>query len=418
MKKIFLIGWKDVKLVFRDKAALIFMLVAPFALTLGMGLVTGNLGTRNSTILSNIPVVIVNQDQSQLGNTLVEIFQSDDLAALVDVELSDDAAYARTHVNDNEAAAAVIIPAGFTASIIPEAGTTLTSDPIKIEIYSNPTRPTSSGFIQTVVAAYISQVEAGRIGAEVTLSQLLKNGLIQPQDVPAYASQIGESQAQLTASQKAILVEGVTPSGEVVEFNAMAYLAPGYALLFLMYTATNAGRMLLVEKRQGTLPRLLVSPTTAAQVLTGKMIGSYMTGMLQMLILIVASSILFQLKWGAPLAILILVVASVFGAVGWGMLLSALIKTPGQAASVGSALMLTFGILGGSFFDLGALPEWVQTVAKITPNYWGQEGFMTLALGAGMGQIWKPLLALTIMGLVLFIVSSQLFKRRGLMEAK
>jgi ABC-2 type transport system permease protein len=418
MKKIFLIGWKDVKLVFRDKAALIFMLVAPFALTLGMGLVTGNLGTRNSTILSNIPVVIVNQDQSQLGNTLVEIFQSDDLAALVDVELSDDAAYARTHVNDNEAAAAVIIPAGFTASIIPEAGTTLTSDPVKIEIYSNPTRPTSSGFIQTVVAAYISQVEAGRIGAEVTLSQLLKNGLIQPQDVPAYASQIGESQAQLTASQKAILVEGVTPSGEVVEFNAMAYLAPGYALLFLMYTATNAGRMLLVEKRQGTLPRLLVSPTTAAQVLTGKMIGSYMTGMLQMLILIVASSILFQLKWGAPLAILILVVASVFGAVGWGMLLSALIKTPGQAASVGSALMLTFGILGGSFFDLGALPEWVQTVAKITPNYWGQEGFMTLALGAGMGQIWKPLLALTIMGLVLFIVSSQLFKRRGLMEAK
>ncbi len=418
MKKIFLIGWKDVKLVFRDKAALIFMLVAPFALTLGMGLVTGNLGSNNTTILSDIPVVIVNQDQSRLGNTLVDIFQSEDLAELVDVELSDDAAYARTHVNNNEAAAAVIIPAGFTASIIPEAGTTLASDPVKIEVYSNPTRPTSSGFIQTIVAAFINQVEAGRIGAEVTIAQLLNNGLIQPQDVPAFAGQIGESQAKLAASQKAILVEGITPSGETVEFNAMAYLAPGYALLFLMYTATNAGRMLLVEKRQGTLPRLLVSPTTAAQVLTGKMIGSYMTGMLQMLILIVASSILFQLKWGDPFAVLILVLASVFGAVGWGMLLSALIKTPGQAASVGSALMLTFGILGGSFFDLGALPEWVQTIAKITPNYWGQDGFMTLALGAGMGQIWKPLLALTIMGLVLFIVSSQLFKRRGLMEAK
>ena len=151
----------------------------------------------------------------------------------------------------------------------------------------------------------------------------------------------------------------------------MAYLAPGYALLFLMYTATNAGRMLLVEKRQGTLPRLLVSPTTAAQVLTGKMIGSYMTGMLQMLILIAASSILFQLKWGDPLAVLILVLASVFGAVGWGMLLSALIKTPGQAASVGSALMLTFGILGGSFFDLGALPEWVQTDRQDHPELLG-----------------------------------------------
>ena len=418
MKKIFLIGWKDVKLVFRDRTALLFMLVAPFALTLGMGLITGNLGSKNTSVISDIPVVIVNQDGGTLGNTLVEVFQSDDLAALVDVELSDDPDYARTHVNDDESAAAVIIPAGFTKSIIPAEGSTQAGEPVKIEIYANPTRPTSSGFIQTIVTAFLSQVEAGRVGAEVTITQLIEYGLIQPQDAASYTEKIGAAQATLSTSQSAILVEGVTPSGEEVEFNAMAYLAPGYALLFLMYTATNAGRMLLVEKRQGTLPRLLVSPTTAAQVLTGKMIGSYMTGMLQMLILIIASSILFQLKWGDPFAVVILVLASVFGAVGWGMLLSALIKTPGQAASVGSALMLTFGILGGSFFDLGALPEWVQTIAKITPNFWGQDGFMSLALGVGLGGIWKPLLALTIMGLVLFIVSSQLFKRRGLMEAK
>jgi ABC-2 type transport system permease protein len=185
-----------------------------------------------------------------------------------------------------------------------------------------------------------------------------------------------------------------------------------------MYTATNAGRMILVEKREGTLPRLLVTPTTAGEVLSGKMIGSYMTGALQMLILITASTLLFQLKWGDPLAVLILVMTSVFGAVGWGMLISAIIKTPGQAASVGSALMLTFGILGGSFFDLGALPQWIRTIAMITPNYWGQEGFLTLALGGGLAGIWKSLLALVVMGLILFILSSQLFKRHGLMQAK
>ena len=41
MKKLFLIGFKDLKLVFRDKAALTFMLLAPFLLTLGLGFVTG-----------------------------------------------------------------------------------------------------------------------------------------------------------------------------------------------------------------------------------------------------------------------------------------------------------------------------------------------------------------------------------------
>jgi ABC-2 type transport system permease protein len=418
MKKILLIGWKDVKLVFRDKAALIFMLVAPFALTLGMGLITGNLGSSNTAVISDIPIVIVNQDQAQLGDTLVEVFLSENLSELVNVELSDDPDYARNHVDEDEAAAAVIIPDGFTESIISKEEASQVTAPVKLEVYSNPTRPTSSSFIQTVVAAFINQVEVGRIGAEVIITQLLENGLIQPQDIPVYAGKVGADQAILSGSQNAILVNGITPTGEVVQFNPLAYMAPGYALLFLMYTATNAGRMILVEKRQGTLPRLLVSPTTAAQVLSGKMVGSYMTGALQMLILIVASTILFQLKWGDPLAVLILVLASVFGAVGWGMLLSALIKTPGQAASVGSALMLTFGILGGSFFDMGVMPDWVQMIAKITPNYWGQEGFYTLALGSGLGEITESLLALVIMGLVLFIVSSQLFKRRGLMETK
>ena len=33
MKKIVQIGWKDLRVIFRDRAALILMLLAPFALT-------------------------------------------------------------------------------------------------------------------------------------------------------------------------------------------------------------------------------------------------------------------------------------------------------------------------------------------------------------------------------------------------
>ena len=48
MTKTFLIGIKDLRLVFRDRAALILMLVAPFLLTLGMGLVTGRFSGNTS----------------------------------------------------------------------------------------------------------------------------------------------------------------------------------------------------------------------------------------------------------------------------------------------------------------------------------------------------------------------------------
>lgn len=40
MTKLLTIGWKDLRLMFRDRAALILMLAAPFALTLGMGMIT------------------------------------------------------------------------------------------------------------------------------------------------------------------------------------------------------------------------------------------------------------------------------------------------------------------------------------------------------------------------------------------
>src|SRR5512141_1473269 len=48
MKKLFLIGTKDLKLMFRDRAGLMLMLLAPFLLTLGLGFVTGRFSGKSS----------------------------------------------------------------------------------------------------------------------------------------------------------------------------------------------------------------------------------------------------------------------------------------------------------------------------------------------------------------------------------
>src|SRR5512135_1998339 len=112
MRKLFLIGIKDLKLIFRDRAALTFMLLAPFLLTIGMGFVTGRFNGRSSGI-SDIPVVIVNLDKQELGNALVEVFDSQDLADLVKPTASADPKAARQLIDDNQAAAAIIIPDGF-----------------------------------------------------------------------------------------------------------------------------------------------------------------------------------------------------------------------------------------------------------------------------------------------------------------
>ena len=113
MKKLFLIGLKDLKLMFRDRAALTFMLLAPFLLTIGMGFVTGRF-SGNSSGLSDIPVVIVNLDNEQLGNALADLFNSEDLADLMEPTASSDPEAARRLIDEDQASAAVIIPKGFT----------------------------------------------------------------------------------------------------------------------------------------------------------------------------------------------------------------------------------------------------------------------------------------------------------------
>jgi ABC-2 type transport system permease protein len=183
-----------------------------------------------------------------------------------------------------------------------------------------------------------------------------------------------------------------------------------------MYTASNGGRTLLTESDQGTLPRLLVSPTTSVEVLGGKMIGIFLTGTAQMLILVVGTSIMFGVHWGDQQAVLALVLAAVFAAVGWGMLITAVARTPGQVSMVGTAIMLTFGILGGTFINMDAMPAWFRYFTKITPNAWGIDGFTTLALGGRLHDILTPILALLAMGLILFAIAVILFNRRGLTE--
>ena len=418
MKKLFLIGLKDLKVIFRDRAALLLMLLAPFLLTIGMGFVTGRFsGNRNG--LSDIPVVIVNLDKEQLGNALADVFSSQELAALIKPTASSDPEEARRLIDEDKATAAVIIPAGFTRSIIPAEGTALNQNfvqtaPVKIEVYANPSRPTTAGVVKAIVDEFLSRLEEGRMSGITSISQLISAGLLNPQNAQSEARKLFENPAQTEST--AITIKTDKEGAAAVQFDILAYMAPGMALLFLMYTVSYGGRSILAERAQGTLPRLLVSPTSTAQVLGGKVLGIFFTGVAQVGILILASSLFFGVKWGDKLGLVVLILAAVFGATGWGMLITAFSRTQGQVATVGSALMLIFGILGGSFINLDQMPAYVRTLSKITPNAWGLDGFTTLALGGTLRNLAQPIVALLIMGAVLFGTAVVIFNRKGIMQ--
>jgi len=415
MPKSLLIALKDLTLAFRDVGGLLLMLLAPFALTVGIGLVTGRFSGDSSTGLSQIPVVLVNNDDGDLGRVLVETFASADLADLLEPKTVTDEAAARAAIDADEAAAAVIVPAGFSTAIFEAV-----ADAPSIELVLNPERPVSAGVVQSIVESLLSRIEVGRVSGQVAVEQLLQTGRITPDQAEAIGREFGEQQAGTAGS--AITIRRVDVSGRAAEaFDVLTIIAPGFALMFLMFTVTNAGRTIIQERLNGTLPRLLAAPIGAGEVLGGKLLGIFLIGVAQVAILILANGALFGVDWGEPVAVIALVLASAAGAAGWGALLAALAQSPAQISGLGSALMLIFGILGGIFGILGgslgnqiALPDMLLPVAWLTPNYWGIQGFAALGTGASLAEIAPDLGALLAMAAALFGVAIVAFRRRGL----
>lgn len=424
MKKILLIAAKDLRLAFRDRAAIILMLAAPFLLTLGMALVTGRLTSPggSSSGVSNIPLLIINRDGESLGNALVETLQSAELDELLDAQVVEDEQAARRAVDEDQVAGLVIIPDGFTGSIIPPAGAMVDTDtePVKLQFYANPARPNSSAIIETILTEFLSRVEEGRVMGMASVFQMLTSGVFSPAEARAYGDEMRQQFSE-SADETALQDEEFgtltlkvigAPEQESVQFDVMAYMAPAMALVFLMFTVTYGGRSFLAERRQRTLQRMLASPTALPQVLAGKMLGTYWTGVMQLLVLIGSSSLLFGLRWGNFWGVLALILLATYAATGWGLLITAFARTPAQVSTYGSAVMLTFGILGGSFVDLSGLPEPLRLISRITPNAWGLDGFTILGLGGGLDQLTRPLLGLFVLGSVLFILAILRFSRR------
>jgi len=95
---------------------------------------------------------------------------------------------------------------------------------------------------------------------------MLTEGLIRPEELPemleAISSGIEPSNGE--ANAYTIVSNEKTFESENVSFLAM--IAPGMALMFLMYNVTAGGVSFLIERREYTLQRNLVSPTRSYQL--------------------------------------------------------------------------------------------------------------------------------------------------------
>ncbi len=418
MNKILTIMWKDISLLWRDRTALILVIAGPLVLTLGMGLVTGSFNrSDDAPAVSEIPVAIVDHDGGELAQPLIDLFTGPDLSDLLSAEVWDDEAAALEEVRAGRVAALIVIPDGFSQSFMPDMATGDSPAPVALQIYGDPGSPIRAGIVRSIAEEFTARAETGVTTIRLSLTELVTSGAVPPEQLPDVGRALSEGLLTGDASTSTsglirVRTETAAAGDDDQGFNLLSYFAPAMALLFLMYAVTLGARTLLSERREGTLARMLAAPVTPGQVLGGKVTGIFLGGFIQMAVLILLTTVMFRLNWGNPLGVLLLVVAAALAATGWGLLIASLSSNDSQISAMGMALTLIFGIVSGSFIPGQSFGPVMNAAARLTPNRWALDGFMSLAAGDGLAGIAAPVAALSVMAVVLFVASAVLMRRR------
>lgn len=195
---------------------------------------------------------------------------------------------------------------------------------------------------------------------------------------------------------------------------AIDFLIPSLIALTLFQGAVmNMGRSVAGEKREGSLTRVFLTPTSTTTIITGTLLFYVIFELVRATFLIAFSIVVFNIKiqGSIPLIALILVIYIIVST-SIGMIISSMVKTEQQFQAMAMLISLPTMFLSGAFFPLEAMPKFMQSIAVFLPiTYAGNALRDVMVKALPIGMIWYPLLILLAFLVLCITVVGIMFKR-------
>lgn len=209
----------------------------------------------------------------------------------------------------------------------------------------------------------------------------------------------------------------VAKSGVDSGYNGLMHSMIGFTLFFSMYTMVFSIGTILSDKRYKTWDRMLVSPVSKASILGGTMTVSYLTGAVQMGVLILCGKYLLKIDWGNSISGVLLVSAAfVFAVTSLGLMLSSFIKTQGQLGTLAPIVLTSTSMIGGCMWPLEIVNnKALLFLAELTPQKWAMQGIESIASkGMGFEASILPTIILMIMGIIYFTIGVRTLNKQSI----
>ncbi len=311
----------------------------------------------------------------------------------------------RQAVKDKKLAGFVAFPADFTQALM--AGT-----PTSLEIFADANNLNTKTALEGLANALSSEIGTSQVVIKASVALLVKSGSLPP-DTESINKVVQALMAKLLAGGQNPFITFVTDKvGEVKAGNPSNFVIPGYLVMFVFFAAAVGAEIIVRERQNHTLERLLASSVKRSSVLGGIFTGGVIKGLIQITIFWTVGILVFKVNLGqSPAGVIILSVLMVLMSSAFAVMLATLAKTVRSAASLAVITSLVLAPLGGCWWPSFLYPDWIQNIAKITPHAWATEGFNKLMLfGANFGAAAPEMLALVGFTVVFGIIAVWRFR--------
>ena len=403
MRKMFLIGVKDVRIRARDRASFIMLLAMPLILILVLGMAFQPLWTDKPFTIN---IAVLNEDEGEISNILInDVFGSNELKDMIKISFVKSEEEIIKSINKGEIAAGVVIEKGFSESIVKGENT-------KINVYGDPEQTIKAGVVKNIVESFTLEVLKRRIIVETALDFLHSENLIQPSEIQ---NLISTWLSEIESKENIVLVNKETEKKDTKNPLAMEYYAVGMGIMYLLFATNSGAETIFTEKRIKTFDRIKVAPVSEKEIIGGKLFGIFLVALLQFVIIIIFTSIFYRVRWGNSIpGIILMTLSSVLAFSGLSTLLASLTKSEEQIGNIGPALSMIFGFLGGAMWPVYTFPGWMNIASKLTPNRWALDGFFNLMYdGGGVISILPYALVLLGMASIFFSIGVFRLKLKG-----
>ncbi|MCA9907685.1 MAG: ABC transporter permease, partial [Anaerolineae bacterium] len=397
MRKIIDIAINDLRIVFRERGIWINLLVIPIILSFVIGLANGaGASTDTAATGPSILIDVVDDDSSALSEQFLGELRAANASFVLcplDNDSGDvcqlganpfDAALAEARLRDQTSLALLELPAGF--------GTALESGSNVSIVYRSNEDATAPSYIlqavQATVQRFGASIVAGRVGSQIAAE--VPGTALGDAEQAQLVTDIRQRAQTILSDQPATVsaVIGTAQAEPTANDGGFNQSVPGIATMYVMFAIFPAAVALMTERKQGTLQRLVTLPLTRAQILGGKMLARFILGMIQYAIVFVFGYFLGVRYGNDPVALGLTMVLFALCITALTLALSTLLKNENQAGAITLLLTLTLAPLGGAWWPLEIVPDWMRTIGHISPVAWAMDSYSSLIFhGGGLADV-------------------------------